>query len=150
MSKPSTTYFCHNGHLLEDNPTRTLGEYDFLEDGEYPPCPVCQSLDVVLILDWHEGHSGVPYKPIRREDMERTDHKGNKYFQLLNVYDVSTKIRSSAWKVLKKLVYCLYNETQCINTLDNTTHFECVVPNNLLDEAKTIIDWDLPGITDGD
>ena len=149
MSKPSTTYFCNFGHLLEDNSPGVMGGYDFMDDGEYPPCPFCQSMDVVSVLDWHEG-SVIPCVPIRQVGVEHTDHKGNTYFQLLDVYDVSRKIKSDIKKVLEELVYCLYDGAQYTNTLNNTIHFECIVPGDLLDEAKTIIDWDLPGITDGD
>lgn len=91
MSKPSTTYFCKNGHLLEDNPAATLGEYDLLEDCEYPPCPLCESTQVVSTLDWHEG-SVIPSEPICREEVEQFDHRGNRYYIITNVYDVSAKL----------------------------------------------------------
>lgn len=94
MSKPSTTYFCARGHLLEDNPPGVMGEYDLLEDGEYSPCPFCQSTDVVSTLDWHEG-SVIPILPIRRDDIKLTDHRGQTYYQLISVFDVSAKLRPS-------------------------------------------------------
>lgn len=92
MSKPATTYFCGKGHLLQDNPEGCVGEYDFLEDGEYPPCQYCQSVIVVSVLGWHEGCSTIPYLSIDKEDFECTDHRGNTYYQLINIYDVSAKL----------------------------------------------------------
>ena len=144
MSKPSTTYFCGNGHLLEDNPAAILGEYDCLEVGEYPRCPFCKSPDVVSVLDWHEGCSAIPYLPIRQEEVERQDHRGNKHFQILNVYDVSAKIEPDIKAVLNELVCCLYNKIQCVNPHNNTVSIECVIPSDLLDRAKAIIGWDTP------
>ena len=63
MGKPATTYWCYNGHLLEDNPHHVLGKYDLLEDveGEYLACTICSSKKWVCVVEWHEeGGRGYP------------------------------------------------------------------------------------------
>ena len=95
MSKSGTTYFCSAGHLLENNPHACFGKYDSME-GDYPPCPYCKSMKVIVELGWGDDDYAphdVPCEPIRQGDVERTDHKGNKYFQLINVYDVSKRTK---------------------------------------------------------
>ena len=61
--KPATTYFCENGHLLEDNPIFQNGKYDEIlrytmtadltKEDLFPECPCCGNNKVRIVTDWH-------------------------------------------------------------------------------------------------
>ncbi len=99
MGKPATTYFCGNGHLLEDNAHHEFGPRDMRdwEDGKGQEllCPYCGSTEEFMTIEWtnedywQDGEPEVPLVPIRYLDFPQTDHKGNKYFAEIGVYDIS-------------------------------------------------------------
>jgi len=76
--KPATTYFCKNGHLLEDNPIFQCGKYDDLlrnsfpeaiDVGDiFPECPCCKNKKTVFITDWHGKNKDlVSHIPVTEE-----------------------------------------------------------------------------------
>ena len=91
MGKPATTYWCENGHLLEDNGKHVFGEYDRMSEEDYPKCPFCKSTKVLMEIEWGypDQKSLVSHEPIFQDEIERQDHKGNEYFILVDAYDVS-------------------------------------------------------------
>lgn len=95
MGKPATTYFCENGHLLEDNPHHTYGPRDMREwgDGEVLVCPHCGSKEEFMTIEWGDDDypQEVPTEPIREDEVECKDHKGNTYFKMIPVYDISAR-----------------------------------------------------------
>jgi len=108
MGKPATTYFCGNGHLLEDNAHHCYGERDLKSEacaysgyGDDPPvvykpdpCSICGSTKEIMISEWQDpdywmnGEPDVPLIPIRYDKVERKDNYGNVYFQDVPVYDM--------------------------------------------------------------
>jgi hypothetical protein len=112
MGKPATTYFCENGHLLEDNAHHEYGPRDIYDEAcmyanyEEPPytpkkpadidgCPFCGSKVELIVCEWHDpdywqnGEPEVLEDPIRQDEIKCVDHKGNEFFRLIDVYDVS-------------------------------------------------------------
>lgn len=90
MGESATTYWCENGHLLEDNGHHVFGFYDYIATTEYPPCPVCGHKGVFSTTEWYEQEDPiVPFDPIRHENVPRQDHHGNSYFEKVGVYDIS-------------------------------------------------------------
>ena len=101
MGKPQTTYFCGNGHILENNPEHCFGEYDWDEEMN-PLCPYCGNTEVFMITGWNEEvesrnvESDEPWDwfrvspiPIRHDEIQKTDFKGNIYYVLIPAYDIS-------------------------------------------------------------
>jgi len=92
MGKPATTYWCGNGHLLEDNSDHTMGTYDSHYDGK---CPYCGSAVILMTVDWHgydcddTYNPEVPYKPVGHFDVQQRDHYDNLYYIEVPVYNVS-------------------------------------------------------------
>jgi len=88
MGKPATTYFCTQGHLVEDNPHHCFGHRDF--DGWYSgeaesePCPYCGSEVKTMICDFWDD----PAPVVKTEDIQQTDHLGNTYYIQVEVYDM--------------------------------------------------------------
>lgn len=94
MGKPATTYFCGNGHLLEDNAHHVYGPRDMRCWSEEVDqvCPHCGSNREFTILEWRDDDypQSVPTTPIREDEIECKDHRGNTYFKMIPVYDIST------------------------------------------------------------
>lgn len=108
MGKPATTYWCGNGHLLEDNAHHEYGPRDLrcmdpyilddngevVEENEWK-CEVCGSTEEYSTIEWsdpdywQDEEPEVPLAPISYDEVERTDHRGNKYFVRIGVYDIS-------------------------------------------------------------
>jgi hypothetical protein len=112
MGKPATTYFCGNGHLLEDNAHHCYGPRDIQAEasmygyGDDPsqnympkPCEVCGSVKEIMVMEWHDsdywadGEPDVPLHPVRHDKVERKDNYGNIYFEDVPVYDMSKRNR---------------------------------------------------------
>lgn len=95
MGKLATTYFCENGHLLEDNAHHEFGPRDMCENSETMKCHVCGSTKQHMTLEWHDsgywanGQPDVPHQPIRKDYVEKTDAMGHKYIQEVDIYDIS-------------------------------------------------------------
>lgn len=93
MGKPATTYFCGNGHILEDNPEHIFGEYDrdygvFGDSSSSKECPYCKNKQINMVVDWYD--SDLPlHVPIGELEVLKEDHKGNKYYIKIPVFDVS-------------------------------------------------------------
>jgi len=97
MGKPATAYFCGNGHLLEDNPHHCFGDYDMMNEDEEgsPVCPTCGDKTILVTSEWGDETypQEVPHEPISHDEKEKSDHKGNKYFVQIPVYDISRLIK---------------------------------------------------------
>lgn len=102
MGKPATTYFCGKGHILEDNAHHCFGEYDLeienaalerreQEKVDLPVCPHCGNKDIYTTMEWRNNDhpQDVPAMPIRYDEVEKTDFKGNKYVIQVPVYNMS-------------------------------------------------------------
>ena len=98
MGKPATTYWCGNGHMLEDNAHTEFGSYDTWNMDECPECPICKSTKVIMELEWNDPscESMVPHKPIRHDEVEKTDCRGNKYYIKIPIYNVSKKLEKQS------------------------------------------------------
>ena len=89
----ATTYFCANGHLVDDSPRDMLSAFDFKRK-----CPFCGNTTLRFILEWHTpmcwagGNTDalVPHKPLRH------DKNGHA------VYDVLELMRSKGIKKSRK------------------------------------------------
>jgi len=109
MGKPATTYWCGNGHLLEDNAHHEWGERDVrcqeemcLAPGDPIPerdpykwkCEICGSTEEFMTTEWsdpdywQDGEPEVPLAPVRYDEVKRVDHRGNEYFEEVGVYDI--------------------------------------------------------------
>ena len=94
MSAPARTYFCKNGHVVADYGHGVLGP-DFFDDSvedECPDrCPVCGCSEIRNHHEWGDSdyEQCIPVEPTGQTEVGREDHRGNRYFVLINQYDVS-------------------------------------------------------------
>lgn len=103
MSKPPTSYFCENGHLVEHNSYGEFGslDFEFVSEDSRITCPFCKSEKISMLCYWMdeeeycEGEITVPHKPIKTEDVEAHDKYGNKYYKEIPVYDVNKIFRKN-------------------------------------------------------
>jgi len=122
MGKPATTYFCGNGHILEDNAHHEYGPRDMGAEecmcSEYTdnpkeyvpePCSVCGSKRELMVTEWRDSdywgiddngqalgdHPEVSVIPVKFERVERKDGYGNIYFEDVPVYGVSMLLARS-------------------------------------------------------
>ena len=61
MSAPACSYFCSNGHLVQDIPH---GYVMLEEDEKKLVCPYCNSKDIKTVLEWGDFSKIVPTEPI--------------------------------------------------------------------------------------
>lgn len=101
MGKPATTYFCGNGHIMEDNQHHCYGNRDMADHAI--PCQFCGSMKQIVVTEWHDpdywgldsdgqplsDHPSVSHIPVRTDKVEREDHYGNIYYIDVPVYDIS-------------------------------------------------------------
>ena len=68
MGAPAQTYFCENGHIVEDVPHHYM-----VDDALIEKCSQCGSTNIKCVLEWHDSdyweHGDidalVPHQPIR-------------------------------------------------------------------------------------
>lgn len=93
MGKPATAYFCGNGHCMENNAHHEFGPRDTKNLGDDGPtcCQFCGSTEEYMTLEWGDPDydQEVPMAPIRHDEIECKDHKGNVYFKKIPVFDIS-------------------------------------------------------------
>lgn len=58
MGIPAHTFFCENGHLVAD-----IGDHEMLADEDNLVCPQCKSVNIRMVLDWHDGWGNEGYQP---------------------------------------------------------------------------------------
>jgi len=76
MGAPAQTYFCENGHIVDDCPHHDVTYFM----GDLPPCPHCGSTHIRMVCEWHDPDywddgnmdKEVSHTPIRYEEKEIT------------------------------------------------------------------------------
>lgn len=78
MGAPAITWFCRNGHIIDDVP------HGYIVD-KPERCEECGSTELASVTEWQDsdypGWDRVPHEPIRQEKKRRVVH--------ILVYDVS-------------------------------------------------------------
>ncbi len=73
MGAPAVTYFCRNGHIVEDVPHHCFSQF-YMEE-EKRVCPTCGTKDIKGVIEWHDPdywedgdiNAKVPHKPIETD-----------------------------------------------------------------------------------
>jgi len=110
MGKPATDWFCENGHHVDSAAHHHFCPLDLVYEQQMyadycenppevwvPSCQHCGSTKLNVICEWDDPDYWdkgdcdviVPHAPIRHDDEEREDHRGNNYFVKVPIYDVS-------------------------------------------------------------
>jgi hypothetical protein len=78
MGAPAVTWFCKNGHIVEDIP------HHYISNSDPELCPYCSSRNLRYVTEWRDGEYGeslVDALPIRTESAWR--------LVSMHVYDVT-------------------------------------------------------------
>lgn len=89
MSAPARTWFCGAGHII--------ASYGHGECGSYKEKTVCWCglAESFCQIEWGNDDNAIQYvptKPIGADEKKCVDYKGNKFYVLINKYDI-TKLK---------------------------------------------------------